>query len=162
MKKTIIRKALETECNALTEISFSSKQYWNYPKEYFDIWEKELTITAPYINENIVYAAEIEGKIIGYLSIVEVKKGFWAGKAFIMEGYWLDHFFIQPDYIGKGIGSELISFVKGICREKRIKCLYVFSDPNAKGFYNKIGAVYIGETSSSIEGRKLPLFKLEV
>jgi len=41
----IIREAVENEHILLTEISFKSKSYWNYPSEYFDIWGHELTIT---------------------------------------------------------------------------------------------------------------------
>jgi hypothetical protein len=41
-----IRQASQADCEILTEISVSSKNYWNYPKEYFEIWKDELTITA--------------------------------------------------------------------------------------------------------------------
>src|SRR5690242_4515180 len=93
---TLIRKALEHESDVLTDISFSSKRYWNYPEEYFDVWKDELTITPAYINRNLVCVAEVNGQIVGYLSIVEVENDFWAGTVFVKKGYWLEHIFIRP------------------------------------------------------------------
>ncbi len=53
MKKintTDLREKLRAEeAEILTEISFQSKGYWDYPPEYFDIWKDELTITGDYI-----------------------------------------------------------------------------------------------------------------
>lgn len=43
--KIVIRRAIIAESGDLTSISFASKRYWNYPEEYFNVWEKELTIT---------------------------------------------------------------------------------------------------------------------
>ena len=36
--------------------------------------------------------------------------------------------------------------------------LRIFADPNAKGFYEKMGAEYLEERPSSIEGRTVSLF----
>ncbi len=40
--------------------------------------------------------------------------------------------------------------------------LRIASDPNAEGFYLKMGARRVGETPSQPEGRALPLLLLEV
>ncbi|WP_088186728.1 GNAT family N-acetyltransferase [Desulfosporosinus sp. FKA] len=157
-----IRQAKASESNELTAISFISKRFWNYPEEYFDIWKKELTITPEYIQDNMVYVAKVEGKITGYFSIVEVEEDFFTGKVVISKGYWLEHLFILPEFIRKRIGSELISYAKVVCRKKNINRLLIFSDPNAIGFYDKIGATYIEESLSSIEGRKVLLYELIV
>ncbi|WP_407308127.1 GNAT family N-acetyltransferase [Desulfosporosinus sp. SB140] len=71
-------------------------------------------------------------RITGYFSIVEVKEDFWAGKVWVRKGNWLEHLFILPKFIGKRIGSELISYTIDMCREKSIGRLFIFSDPNAK------------------------------
>lgn len=74
----VIREAKDIESDILTSISFVSKRYWNYPEEYLNIWEKELTITPKYIHENIVFVAEVDDMVVGYFSIVEIKEDFWA------------------------------------------------------------------------------------
>lgn len=157
-----IREAKESDSNSLTEISYAAKRYWNYPEEYFDIWKSELTITPKYINENVVYLAEDEAKVLGYFSIVENKEDFWSGQVFVKKGFWLEHVFIWPDYIGKRVGAELISFAKELCRKKNIHSLLIFSDPNAKGFYDKVGAKYIEESPSSIQGRTVSFYELNI
>ena len=157
-----IRRAKNDENNILTEISFASKHYWNYPEEYFEIWRDELTISQSYINENRVFVVEYKERVIGYFSIIEVKEDFWAGKVFVKQGFWLEHIFIVPDYIKKGIGSKLIKFATKYCKENNIGLLNIFSDPNAKGFYEKIGAKYISEYESSIENRTVFLYEYAI
>jgi GNAT superfamily N-acetyltransferase len=152
----------ENESDILTSISFAAKRYWNYPEEYFDVWKEELTITPDYIKQNQVYVAKIDGKAVGFASLVEVKDDFQVGELLITKGFWLDHIFVHPDYIGKRVGSNLISFVKKSCRKKNISYLHILSDPNAKGFYNTIGAEYIKEVPSSIQGRTVSLYKLDI
>jgi GNAT superfamily N-acetyltransferase len=157
-----IRKAKPEECNILTDISFASKRFWNYPEAYFDVWKKELTITAAYVQKNIVNVAEIKGAILGYYSIIKNEKDMWVGKVFIREGHWLEHFFIRPEFIGKGLGTQLIKNIQEACKEVGIKKIYIFSDPNAKGFYTRIGADYIQESPSSIEGRTVCFFEMKI
>jgi maltose O-acetyltransferase len=162
MSEVKVRQANLEESNTLTEISFAAKRYWNYPEQYFEVWKSELTITEKYILKNTVYVAEIDEKVVGYFSIVNVPEEFWSGEVFVNSGHWLEHIFIHPDYIGKSIGSTLIDFAKQLCIKNGIEKLYIFSDPNANGFYEKIGAEYIKESPSSIPGRKVSLFMLNV
>jgi maltose O-acetyltransferase len=160
--KVIIRKAFPEENEVLTEISFASKHFWNYPEDYFEVWKAELTITSEYIQKNILNIAEQDDKILGYYSLVKNNRDFWAGRVFVMKGYWLEHIFIRPEFIRKGIGTQLIRDVQKTCKELGIKRIYIFSDPNAKGFYEKIGADYIKESPSSIEGRTVSLFEMKI
>jgi GNAT superfamily N-acetyltransferase len=158
----MVREASASDSVALTDISFASKQYWNYPNEYFDIWKDELTISPSYIKDNMVYVAEVRGRAIGYVSLVELKDEFWTGNGVVNRGFCLEHIFILPEYIGKGIGSRLIAFLKERCKEMNIDSIYIFSDPNAKGFYDKLGACYLGEVSSNIKGRTVSLYELHI
>lgn len=158
----VIRRAVPAECGALTVISFAAKQYWQYPKEYYTIWRDELTITGQYISDNLVYAAVLDGTIAGYFAIVEVGDDFMSGKVLVQHGYWLEHIFISPAHMYKGIGTQLMQFAAYLCSEKNIPCLHIFSDPYAKGFYDKLGATYLGESPSSIEGRTVSLYRYDI
>ena len=40
--------------------------------------------------------------------------------------------------------------------------LKIVSDPNAEGFYQKMGAVKVGEEQTKIEGRVFPVFELTI
>ena len=156
--EVIIRQAKPEEHETLTQISFAAKKYWNYPQEYFDVWKDELTISEDYVKDNSVFVAEADGEPTAYYSIVEVKQEFRAGKTKVEKGFWLEHMFVMPEYIGKGIGRAMYAHMKEHCRSKLIDKLRIFADPYAKGFYEKMGATYIKERPSSIEGRTVSLY----
>ena len=155
-----IRRARPDEHVLLTQISLASKRYWNDPDAYFEVWKDELTITRAYIESNTVFAAETHGGIIGYLSIVHVPKDLMTGSTVVQRGYWLEHLFVRPDLMRRGVGSPLVSFARIWCAQNGIDHLLIFSDPHARGFYEHLGAVYMGEAASSIPGRTVPLMEL--
>lgn len=155
-----IKKARRDEHPVLTEISFAAKKYWNYPPEYFEIWKEELTISEDYIEKNSVFTADIDGRIAGYYSVTYNPEDFYAGEVFVAKGYWLEHIFLRPEFIGKGIGRRLISHCKKEASGRGIKKLFIFSDPYSRGFYEKIGARFLHESPSSIKGRLIPVFEL--
>jgi maltose O-acetyltransferase len=156
-----IRKAYSEEANQLTEIAFAAKRTWNYPEHYFEIWTGELTITKGYIDQNIVFVYEKEEQVVGFYSIVSVIDDFWAGNVLVKKGYWLEHLFIIPSYQHKGIGRILTDHLVTYCLENQIDELRIFVDPNAVGFYEKIGAMFIEKSPSSIEGREIPVYSLK-
>ncbi|MDO0824136.1 GNAT family N-acetyltransferase [Desulfosporosinus nitroreducens] len=158
----MIRRAEDKENEILTLIAFEAKRYWKYPEEYFDVWKDELTITADYINKNEVHVAKVDGKSVGFISIVEVENDFLVGDLLIRKGFWLDHIFVHPSFIRNRVGSELIFFAKKFCEENNIICLHILSDPNAKGFYDRIGAQFIEEVPSNIKGRTVSLYKFPI
>lgn len=153
-----IRRARQNENKQLTRISFAAKRYWNYPEEYFEVWKSELTISEDYINNNDVFAAEEDGVLAAYYSVVEVKQEFMAGQTLVEKGFWLEHMFVLPKWIGCGIGRKMYEHMKSLCKSKGISELRIFADTNAKGFYDKMGAIYIEERPSSIEGRTVSVY----
>jgi len=156
------RKAITSDHKRLTEIAFAAKRHWNYPKEFYEIWLNEMTITEEYILKNQLFLATCNDEILGFSSVVEVSNSTYINEVYIKKGFWLDHLFIDPQYFTKGIGTKLIEFTRAYCREKGISELLIFSEPLAKGFYEKIGAIFMYETPSSIPGRMLPVYSLKL
>jgi len=154
--------AFAGDAEVLTEIAFKAKKHWGYPESYFDVWKDELTISSGYISKNIVYCAEWDEKIIGFYSIVFNPENFLTGEIFVEQGYWLEHIFIRPDFHRQGIGRKLINHAKKIAKSKNIEKLYVFVDPFAKGFYDKIKANFSRNSASSIKGRNIPVYELAI
>lgn len=153
-----IRIALPGEAEALTAIAFAAKRTWKYPESYFEIWKDELTITNGYINDNIVFVAENAKQVVGFYSIVTVVNDFMAGNVLVKKGFWLEHLFIEPSFQRKGIGCLLMKHALNYCKENWIDGLKIFVDPHAKGFYEKMGATFIENSPSSIEGRAIPVY----
>jgi GNAT superfamily N-acetyltransferase len=159
---TMIRSADKEEAQILTKISIESKSYWVYPKEYFEIWSPELTITTEHIEKNDVFVFEREGAVVGYYSLIELVAGCELSGSKIAKGFWLEHMFILPKFIGQGIGTILFAHLRKRCEMKGIRKLGILADPNARGFYEKMGCTYQGEIPSTIAGRTTPMFELRM
>jgi maltose O-acetyltransferase len=158
----IIERSLPSEHSLLTEIAFAAKRHWHYPEDYFDVWKNELTITAEYINKNIVYSAKNENRVIGFYSIVENPADFHSGDVFVPKGFWLEHIFILPEFHHLGIGRELIRHIRHLAPTHEIEKLLIFVDPFARGFYDKIGAEFRYISKSTIPNRFIPVYELTI
>ncbi|MFH0783655.1 MAG: GNAT family N-acetyltransferase [Pseudomonadota bacterium] len=158
----MIRTAKQNEAAVLTRISFDSKEYWYYPQEYFEIWKNELTITPDYIEKNDVYVYEKDGAVAGYYSIVYLRENIDISGITIKKGFWLEHMFIESSHIGKGIGAKMFHHLRKRCIDEGMSELGILADPNARGFYEKMGCQYVEEYPSTIQNRTTPYLILRL
>lgn len=157
----MIRSATAQDAPILTGLSHQSKNYWDYPQEYFLIWEDELNITSEYIDEHQVFVYEVAARIIAFYSVVELEEDICVADVQLEKGFWLDHMFVDPMWIGKGIGRSLFAHLGSQCMAQLIKKVRILADPHSGGFYDKMGCIYAGEYPSTIAGRTTPLYILE-
>jgi maltose O-acetyltransferase len=162
LNKIQISKGQSIDADVLTDISFAAKKHWNYPDSYYDLWRDELTITKEYIQQNIVFKALYMDVVIGFYSILENKEDFYSGDTFVKKGFWLEHLFVKPEYHKLGIGVLMINHAKQVSRDLCIRNLFIFVDPYAKGFYDKVGGEYLYDSTSSIPGRMIPVYGLRI
>jgi GNAT superfamily N-acetyltransferase len=139
-----IREALPHQATALSSIALKAKGYWGYSSEQLDLWrEAFLTISPEYIQANRVWVAAVEQQLVGFAAIEQHG-----------EEAMLDHLWVLPDYIGKGIGKRLFRHVAAMIHS------FVFtSDPHADDFYQKMGAQKIGDYYSVLQGKTLTTFR---
>lgn len=77
--------------------------------------------------------------------------------------YELTGLFIEPEFIGKGYGKQLIKHATQTAKGLGATQLVIQSDPNATGFYIKAGGRKTGQLESgSIKGRFLPTFSITI
>lgn len=151
----IIRKAKKEEYKLLSDLAINSKSFWGYSKEFIQSCRNELSYSVEDINNsnNHFVVAELENRIVGFYALVPLE----------IDKLELEALFVDPDYIGKGIGKVLINDAKFFASKKGVKSIIIQGDPNAEYFYWNIGCEKIGEKESgSIPGRYLPLFSLSV
>jgi ribosomal protein S18 acetylase RimI-like enzyme len=146
-----IVQAKRDDHTELTEIAFSSKGYWGYPDAWLASWEDELQITPDKIESSLVYKAVAQGQVAGFYVLAG------AGKI-----KTLDHLWVKPDYIGYGIGRELLLHALAQASAQAARQVEIVSDPNALGFYLKMGAYQVGTSPSSILGRELPILRIDL
>lgn len=156
-----IRAASAEDAVGLTRISFASKNYWNYPDSYYKVWSAELTITPDYIANSHVFVAMHDADAIGYYAVVHLQQEQPAHGITLEKGYWLEHMFVEPEFIGCGVGTRMVQHLKRFCLDRRIRRLAVLADPHARSFYEKQGFAYQKEIASTIAGRSTPLLTLQ-
>ena len=149
----MIRAASTEEAATLTQIALDAKRYWGYPEHWIKHWESDLTISPDFIANNHVYVVDDEGQVRGFYALC-----FSGDKA------ELEHIWVEPSHIGTGIGKELFLDAMERAAKLNVNELELSADPNAAGFYERMGAKQIGETDSAIDGqtRKLPRMKIDI
>lgn len=150
----MIRRALPEEAPTLTTIALEAKRYWGYPEHWIKHWESDLTVTADFVRDQHVYVAEVEGEIRGFYALCVTEPGSKAE---------LEHLWVTPASIGTGIGKELFLDAMEKAAALAVRDVEISADPNAAGFYKRMGAMQIGEVDAPIDGqpRKLPRLKIE-
>ena len=144
-----IKRSTPADVAALTSIALASKKYWGYSDEQIEKWKADLTVTEQEIEENFVFHIERNGRIVGFYVLSE------RGDTFEIEHMW-----VLPEHIGTGLGRALFNHAKKMAVQTGGKKLKITSDPNAEGFYLKMGLKRTGETRSSIPGRALPVLEM--
>jgi ribosomal protein S18 acetylase RimI-like enzyme len=146
-----IIRATADMAGTLTNIAFAAKRHWGYPERWITIWTPLLTVSVQYIENHDTYVAWEAGGPVGFYAIcVDKSKSS------------LEHFWVHPESMGKGIGRRLFLHALSSCRAQQMKLLVIESDPNAQGFYEKMGARQIGEVFGEVEGlpRTLPVMEI--
>lgn len=149
-----IRRATPDEAATLTEIAHAAKRHWKYPEDWIQRWKDDLTITPEFILNNEVFIAEIDDEIAGCCALVV--NGSLAE---------IEHMWLKPEHMGTGIGRALFAHAKQRAVERGANVLELSADPNAEGFYARMGAKRVGEISAGMSGQEdriLPRMRLEL
>jgi GNAT superfamily N-acetyltransferase len=147
MKTKSIRKALSNEANKLSDLAIASKSYWGYDHSYLEVAQKHIKVTAKDIQEDLVCVIENNDNILGFYHFRYIEP----------ELVWL---FVDPKYIGQGIGRLLWDHLLQSNIKNKINEFFIKSDPNAEAFYLKQGALRIGTKPSTVDkAMKLPVLK---
>jgi GNAT superfamily N-acetyltransferase len=144
-RKLTIRRARPEQADRLTELAHASKRRWGYEEPLIALWRQALTLTPDFIAGHQVYVAESDGEIVGVYGLVQ--KGTEAS---------LEHMWVHPDAMGTGVGKQLFDHAVRVARTGGAHRLEIVSDPNAEGFYLRMGAARVGTSPSVPAGRMLP------
>lgn len=146
-----IRRAQPEEAAALTEIAHAAKRHWGYPENWIEHWKDDLTITPDFITTNEMYVAINGEEIAGCCALVM--------RDSLAE---LEHMWIRPEHMGNGVGRALFNKIVARAMAFDAKAVELSADPNAEGFYKRMGATRIGEVRSEIEGQPRALPRMSV
>jgi GNAT superfamily N-acetyltransferase len=145
-----IIRAKPEDANALTEIAHAAKRHWGYPERWIAEWRDILTMRPEFIATNISYCAMEEGRPVGFYVLTTEH-----------DGVHLDHLWIIPAAMGRGIGRALFEHAVDQARRSGFDSIRIEADPNAETFYQRMGAKRVGTSVGEVEGEKRELPVME-
>jgi len=148
-----IRRVNPPEADALTEIALSAKRHWGYPEHWIELWRPQLTFDVEYFIANESWAAEADGQPVAFYTLLDKD-----GTA------WLENLWVMPGNMGVGIGRALFQHALGLARDRGYKKFQLEADPNAVGFYEKMGMHKISERKYKLDDqlRILPVMEMKL
>ncbi len=149
--KIEIRRSTPEEAHVLTDIAHAAKRHWNYPEGWIQQWQADLTITPEFITNSEFYVAVAEGEIAGCCALVI--KGPLAE---------VEHMWVKPQSMGSGVGRALFDYARSRAEARGATVLELSADPNAEGFYQRMGAQRIGEVRADMDGKRRVLPRMRI
>jgi GNAT superfamily N-acetyltransferase len=146
-----IRPAVPAEGERLREIAIAAKSYWGYDPGRVREWAALGDFSPDGLREKEVYVAEAGGRAVAWAALI--------GRG---ESMWLDDLWVDPGWIGHGIGTLLFSHVLDRARGLGGRRLEWEAEPNAVGFYEKLGGRYLRDSKPSAWGRVIPVMGVDL
>jgi len=148
----IIREAKPGEADDLTRLAVRSKRAWGYDDDFMKRVMPDMIVHPHYLIAEHGMVAEEAGRPVGYV-IVSVEDD----RAFLRD------LFVEPDRFRQGIGTVLFEEAVRFARERGAKSINLSGDPNAIGFYVRMGMRQVGSEPSIVgNGRVLPLMAMDI
>ena len=146
-----IRPAEAADAPFLSAIARDAKASWGYSEEWLDAWAPQLTISPSYIKRHLVLVFLEHGIALGFVSLES-----------LLDTGEVGHLWVHPGHQGRGIGNHLMAAALDRARQAGCRELLVLSDPNAVGFYEKHGAIQVGEEDAPVLGEDRVLPRLSI
>jgi GNAT superfamily N-acetyltransferase len=143
-----IIRAAPNDAEALTAIAFAAKRHWGYPETWIEAWRDALTVQPESIRDHNIHMAIVDKQIVGFYGLSQQP-----GKL-LLEDLW-----VLPAAMGKGVGRQLFAHALAQAQARGFATIEIESDPNAEGFYLKMGSRRIALAIREVAGcrRELPV-----
>ena len=146
----VIRRGSAAEGGRLKEIAIASKGHWGYEPERVREWADRGDFGRETLERLALFVAEAEGRTIAWAS-VESRE----------QAAWLADLWVEPARIGKGVGTLLLRRAAEHARTSGAHVLEWEAEPNALGFYEKMGARRLRDSTSEW-GRTLSVMGVDL
>ncbi|HEY2788837.1 MAG TPA: GNAT family N-acetyltransferase [Gaiellales bacterium] len=128
-----IRAAAAGEGERLREITTAAKGFWDYDPARVREWGAALDLSPGRLATAYAYVAELDGRAVAWAEILPP-----AGGVCVLEHLWVD-----PALIRRGLGSRLFEFAAERARELGATALEWEAERNALGFYRMMGGRHL-------------------
>jgi GNAT superfamily N-acetyltransferase len=142
-----IRAASAADAERLRDIARAAKAYWGYNEARVRAWAAAL----PLPPDAERWVAETGGEIVAWAEIEPPRGGTCT----------LHDLWVEPAWMRRGIGTRLFAVAAERARELGARRLEWGTEPNAVGFYERMGARRLCEHPGAW-GRVVPVMGLEL
>jgi GNAT superfamily N-acetyltransferase len=136
---------------ALLVLATRSKASWGYDEPFMAAFAalEAACLEQPGL---LILVAEGDDQVAGFATLDLAR-----------EPGWLEDLFVEPDWFGRGVGRRLWDAALATAADAGCAALAWESDPNAEGFYLRLGAHRTSLRTSTIDaGRQLPQMRIEL
>jgi GNAT superfamily N-acetyltransferase len=146
-----IRSPAADEGGRLKEIAIASKASWGYELDKVKEWADRGDFSPAQLGKLDMFVAQAEDRAIAWCSL-ERRGDLW----------WLADLWVEPAWIGKGVGRRLFHHGARHAQRQGARRLEWEAEPNSIGFYEKMGARYLRDSEQSEWGRTLTVMGVEL
>jgi len=136
-----IRWARGEDASRLSTIAQLAKAHLGYHPEQLARWRDALTLTPASIDRLPSFVAVVDEIIAGFC---QLDNG--------TDPWVLEHLWVHPHYLRRGIGRALLSFAGFFAMERGMRALAIDAEPAAEAFYLACGAQRVATTPAPIAG----------
>jgi GNAT superfamily N-acetyltransferase len=144
-----VRTARTDEGERLREIAIAAKGHWGYDPDVVRRWGATIDFSSEAMCE--MYVVEVDGRVIA-----------WSALDPRGELIWLADMWVEPDWIRKGVGSLLFRHALERAAELGGTTMEWEAEPNAVGFYERVGGRYLRDGEPSEWDRMLPVMGVDL
>jgi GNAT superfamily N-acetyltransferase len=145
----VIRRARADEGERLREIAVAAKGHWGYDPDVVRRWGATIDFSPDALRET--YVAESDGRVVAWHRLDPRE-----------DVAWLADMWVEPEWIGQGVGSLLFRHALERASELGAKTMEWEAEPNAVGFYERVGGRYLRDSEPSEWGRVLPVMGVDI
>ena len=146
----LIRPGSVREGARLKEIAIASKGFWGYDPERVRQWADQGDFTSEALSKLALFVAEADGRTIAWASVED--RG---------DAAWLADLWVEPEWIGRGVGARLFRHAAAHARAAGANGMEWEAEPSALGFYEKMGGRRVRESRSEW-GRMLFVMRVDL
>ena len=125
MSEPRLRPAAPDDYERVRELTLESKAHWGYDRDFVRRWAEGLSFE----NDRERWVAELDGVVVAWAALVPPLDG-----VAVLDDLWVD-----PAWLGCGLGGRLFRLAADRARELGAERLEWGAEPNAVGFYEKLG-----------------------
>ena len=135
----------------MREIAVEAKAHWGYDRALVEEWALGGDFEPESLRKRLLYVAESDGQAVGWAALIP--RG---------EVGWLEDLWVEPAWIGRGVGRALFEHVAAEARQRGARRLEWEAEPNAQGFYEHLGATYVRDSEETEWGRVLEVLGVDL